>query len=288
MATRVWVTGAGGLIGSHLVRIASLKCTSWQVQGLTRADLDLEDASAVEERFRADVPDLIVHCAALSRSPECQANPERAWRINVTVTEHLARLAADRQFIFFSTDLVFDGQAGSYSETAEVNPLSVYGETKVAAEKIVLANPRHTVVRTSLNAGPSPTGDRGLDEQLIAAARKGAKLRLFTDEYRCPISAGATAQMVLEIAAGGLTGLYHVAGAERLSRWEIGQCLVHRYPELAGKMEPSSTKEYPGAPRPADTSMDCRKIQQHLSFPLPKFSEWVRSEGVFKGRTEPQ
>src|SRR5262249_25601370 len=155
-----------------------------------------------------------IHCAALSRSPACEAEPSLARRLNVDVTARLARLATEIPFIFFSTDLVFDGRKGNYEEAAEVNPLSVYAETKVEAERVVLANPKHTVIRTSLNCGSSPSGDRGLDEQLCQAWRAGKVLRLFTDEFRCPIPAELTARGVWELAARKQTGLFHLAGSE--------------------------------------------------------------------------
>jgi dTDP-4-dehydrorhamnose reductase len=115
------------------------------VKGLTRARLDLADSAAVRREFRRQRPKLVVHCAALSNSPECQANPALAREINVEATARLAELAADAFFVFFSSDLVFDGRAGNYDESAPVNPLSVYAETKVAAERVVLANPKHLV-----------------------------------------------------------------------------------------------------------------------------------------------
>jgi dTDP-4-dehydrorhamnose reductase len=290
----VWITGAGGLIGSHLVRCPSGAPISnrlsgftpptdqppdspstWQVHALTRNQLDLCDFPAVERAFRAEHPDLVIHCAALTQSPLCQSEPEQAWRINVQATKHLAQLAEAIPFVFFSTDLVFDGQRGSYNESAPPNPLSIYAETKLAAELVVLANPRHTVVRTSLNAGHSPTLDRGLDEQLRVAWERHQKTRLFTDEFRSPIPASVTARAVWEIANQGRTGLYHVAGAQRLSRWEIGQLVAARYPHLKPQIEPASLKDYAGPPRPPDTTLDCRKIQEVLSFRLPAFGEWL-------------
>ena len=146
-----WITGAGGLIGSHLVRAATALAPGWQVRSLTRDQLDLADGDAVRRAFQQDAPALIIHCAAMSRSPACQQNPALARQLNVDVTARLAELAAEIPLVFFSTDLVFDGRAGNYDESAAVNPLNVYAETKVAAEKIVVANPRHTVLRTSLN-----------------------------------------------------------------------------------------------------------------------------------------
>ena len=182
--------------------------------------------------FRLQNPQLIIHCAALSKSPECEANPALARKLNVEVTALLAELAADIPLVFLSTDLVFDGRTGNYDETAPVNPLSVYAETKAAAEQVVLANPKHTVIRTSLNGGTSPTGDRGFNEQMRRAWQAGQTLRLFTDEFRSPIPAEVTARAIWELAAQNKPGLYHVAGSERLSRWQIGQLLAARWPEL--------------------------------------------------------
>ena len=271
----IWITGAGGLIGSYLLRSAPRLAPDATVAGLTRADLDLTDASAVRAEFRRQDPQLIIHCAALSQSPACEANPALARRINVEATRWLADLAAEIPLVFLSTDLVFDGRTGNYDETAPVHPLSVYAETKVAAEQIVLANPRHTVLRLSLNGGVSPTGDRGFNEQMRRAWRAGQTLRLFTDEFRCPMPAAVTARAIWELSARSRPGLYHLAGSERLSRWQIGQLLAARWPELNPGIESASVKEYAGAPRAPDTSLNCAKAQVLLSFRLPGLTEWL-------------
>jgi dTDP-4-dehydrorhamnose reductase len=268
-----WVTGAGGLIGSHLAS-GQKSSAAWNVIGLARADLDLTDAEALTRRFRAESPALVIHCAANSSSVECEKSPALARIQNVEVTARLAELCADTQFIFLSTDLVFDGQKGNYTELDSVSPLGVYAETKVAAEQIVLATPRHTVVRTSLNGGVSPKRNRGFDEQARNAWLAGQKLRLFTDEYRSPIDASVTACAIWELAAANATGLFHVAGAERLSRFALGQILATRWPELNPRIEAASLKEYRGAPRPPDCSLNCAKAQTLLSFPLMRYSEW--------------
>lgn len=270
-----WITGAGGLIGNYLVQTAPQSAPSWSAKGLTRAQLDLLDFDLVRREFAARQPMLIIHCAALSRSPDCQANPPLARRINVEVTAVLAELAKDIPFLFLSSDLVFDGRTGNYVETDSVGPLSIYAETKVAAEQIVLANPRHTVVRTSLNGGTSPTGDRGFNEQIRLAWQTGQTLKLFTDEFRCPIPAVATAQAIWELVSQSATGLFHLAGAARLSRWQIAQLIAERWPQLNPELQATSREEYQGAPRPADTSLNCAKIQSLLSFPLPGLTAWL-------------
>ncbi|HEX4645370.1 MAG TPA: SDR family oxidoreductase [Verrucomicrobiae bacterium] len=271
----VCITGAGGLIGNYLVQTATQFAPNWKAIGLTRTQLDLTDYHAVSDKFRALKPGMIIHCAAMSKSPACQADPTLARKLNVEATKHLAELSADIPFVFFSTDLVFDGQKGNYCETDPVNPLSVYAETKAAAEQIVLANPRHMVIRTSLNGGISPTGDRGFNEEMRAAWRNGQALKLFTDEFRCPIPAVVTVRAVWELAAQHQTGLWHVAGGERLSRWQIGRLLAARWPRLEPKIEQSTLKDYTGAPRSPDTSLNCAKAQNVLDFPLPGLTEWL-------------
>jgi len=273
-----WVTGAGGLIGSYLVRLAEKYAPSFKVVPLARADLDLTDFAAVERKFSADRPNIIIHCAAMSKSLECQANPAQAWTINVEATARLAALASEGQpdFIFFSTDLVFDGRKGNYVETDAVNPLSVYGETKAEAEAAVARNGRHVIIRTSLNSGASPSGQSGYNEQLRAAWADGKNIKLFHDEYRSPISATVTARAVWEMALRPQGGLWHLAGAERLSRLQIGQLLAARHPELKPRIDSCSLREYEGPPRPADTSLNCAKLQEQLSFRLLGLSAWLR------------
>jgi dTDP-4-dehydrorhamnose reductase len=275
----VWITGAAGLIGNYLVQTAGESARWARVLGLTRAQLDLEDFDAVRRTFQKDSPQLVIHCAALANTPTCEKNPKLARKLNVDVTAALAELAADIPFIFFSTDLVFDGLAGNYNEAAPINPLTVYAQTKVEAERLVLANPKHTVVRTSLNYGASLTGQRAFNEQMRQAVERGETLQLFTDEFRCPIPAVETARAAWELAVQNKPGLYHLAGSERLSRWEIGQVLAKGWSGLSPKMERASMKDFRGLPRSPDTSLDCAKVQGLFSFPLPRFSDWMEKGG---------
>ena len=271
----VWITGASGLIGNYLVQIAPQFARHWHVRALTRDQLDLLDFDAVRREFQKDQPQLVVHCAAVSTLAAAQSNPGLARRVNVDVTALLAGLAADIPFVFFSSDLVFNGRKGNYAEADAVNPIHLYGETKAAAEQIVLRNPRHTVVRTSLNGGTSRAGNRGFNENLLLAWQAGQMMNLFTDEFRCPIFAGETARAVWELVNQERTGLFHVAGAEKLSRWQIGQLIAVRWPQLNPKITPGLAKNLPGPPRALDTSLNITKVQGVLSVPLPGLTGWL-------------
>jgi dTDP-4-dehydrorhamnose reductase len=271
----VWITGANGLIGNYLIQAAPRFAPRWRVRALMRDQFDLLDFAAVRREFQKDQPQLVIHCAAITVVSDVQKNPGLARRVNVEVTKLLAELAAEIQLVFFSTDLVFDGRKGNYVETDAANPLHIYGETKLAAEEIVLQNPRHLVIRTSLNGGVSPTGNRGFNEQFRRSLQTGQGMTLFTDEFRCPIPAVETARAVWELVQKNCAGIYHVAGAEKLSRWQIGELLVKRWPEVTAKIEFGLAKDFPGPVRALDTSLDISKVQKVLSTPLPGFGEWL-------------
>jgi dTDP-4-dehydrorhamnose reductase len=272
----VWVTGANGLIGNYLVQTAPRFVPNWRVRAVTRADFDLLDFAAVRREFAKDQPQFIIHCAAITAVADAQKNPTLARQVNVEATRLLAELAADIPLVFFSTDLVFDGRKGDYSETDTTNPLHLYGETKLEAEGIVLRRPRHLVVRTTINGGVSPSGRRAFNEQLRGSLQQaGQGMKLFTDEFRCPLPAVETARAVWELAQKNCAGIYHVAGAKKLSRLQLGQMLVKRWPEVTAKIEAGSAKDFPGPQRALDTSLDISKVQKVLSAPLPSLDEWL-------------
>jgi dTDP-4-dehydrorhamnose reductase len=270
-----WITGAHGLIGNYLVQTVPQFAPRWRARALTREDIDLLDFAAVRREFQKDRPQLVIHCAAISTVAEVQKNPALAQRLNLELTQLLAELAVEIQFVFFSTDLIFDGRKGNYAEADAANPLHFYGETKAIAEQIILKNLRHTVVRTSINGGVSRAGDRGFNEVLRRAWQSGQGTKLFTDEFRCPIPAMETARAVWELAEKKLTGIYHVAGAEKLSRWQIGKLIATRWPQLNPKILADSVRNFPGPPRSPDVSLDISKVQKVLSTPLPGLGEWL-------------
>ncbi len=263
------------MIGQYLVKTASRWASGWDVQGLSRAELELTEKSHLEARIHALKPDLLIHCAALSRTKDCEQNPDKARRVNVEVTAHLAQLSRDIPFIFLSSGEVFDGTSGWYGETDEPNPINVYGKTKLEAEQAVLQNPGHTVVRIVLTAGTSERGDRSFVEEMCRTTKAGKEVTLYADEFRCPLPAGVIARTIWELVNRKQPGLYHLGGSDRLSRWEIGEALLPWCPELKGHLIKGSARNHVGSPRPSDLSLRCDKIQSLLSFRVPGFREWL-------------
>lgn len=274
---RLWVTGARGFLGRYLVDVFRETPFRWRVVPVTRTLLDLTDPGEVREFFQRQPPDVIIHGAALSDTGQCERDPELSRAINVEATRRLAELAREARLVFLSTDLVFDGSKGNYTEEDSPHPLHVYGRHKLEAEECVLQHPRHLVVRTSLNAGVSHAGNRSFNEQMKAAWSAGRTLTLFQDEFRNPIAAEVTARAIRHLVEHDLTGRFHVAGRERLSRWEMGVICRDHYGAPPSGIRAGSLRDHDGPRRAPDTTLHCRKAQRLLPFPLLGFREWLAS-----------
>jgi dTDP-4-dehydrorhamnose reductase len=205
------VTGASGYLGSELLRRTD-------AAGISSADVDIRDAGAVRGLFERLRPHAVIHTA--------YRRDDRPTTFDGAV--NVAAAAAGARLVHLSTDVVFDGEKGApYVEEDEPTPLTDYGRAKADAERAVLAqHPGALVVRTSLiYGGPRP----GPQERLAA----DPDATFFTDEVRCPIQLGDLADALIELAATDLSGVLHVAGADRLSRHEFAQLLTGREVQAA-------------------------------------------------------
>jgi len=265
---RMLITGASGQLGAYLLReLASRRhrVVAWggrhhdQRFGFPLEPAELLDRDATVRAFHQARPDAILHAAAVSTVANCHADPLGAERVNVSGTQLLTELAcaAGTRLLFLSTDLVFAGDQGNYREDAATGPLSVYGRTKLAAEGVVLAEPRHSVVRLSLLFGPTLAGRPTFFDKQLAALRQKQPVALFTDEWRTPLSLATAARALVALAESEQGGLLHLGGPERLSRLEMGQRLARLLdldpaPIVACRRDEAPAPE----PRPCDTSLD--------------------------------
>ena len=185
---------------------------------------DLVVPGTVERLLDEIQPDWVIHCAALANLDACEADPAKARKINTEVpyllAQHVARGGA--RLLHVSTDAVFDGLKGNYTETDLPNPTGEYARTKLDAEGAVLgANPDAIVARVNL-FGYSLTGKRSLSEFFLYNLLAGEKVMGFTDVIFCPLLANHLAHVFLDMLEFGLSGLYHTVSSECLSKYDFG------------------------------------------------------------------
>ncbi|MBN1759301.1 MAG: NAD(P)-dependent oxidoreductase [Chitinispirillaceae bacterium] len=264
---RLLVTGASGFLGWNICRQAT---DTYNVTGVCmtnpigidsvdEAHGDLTNDDFRTGLFSAHAPDAVIHTAAAADPNFCQNHPDESAAINVTATVALARqcAAAGIPFLFTSTDLVFDGIRPPYGENDPVNPLNLYGRQKAATEREILTvYPGAIVCRMPLMFGDAPMHAKSFIHPMINALRAGKELRLFTDEYRTPASASDAAAGLLLLLDKETTGIFHLGGPQRLSRYDMGRILAAAL-KLRPAITPCRQSDIPlSAPRAADVSLD--------------------------------
>jgi dTDP-4-dehydrorhamnose reductase len=236
---KLFLTGASGLVGGTFAQLAAAH--GHQVIGIVgrftgelpglaqRLSLDLTDANTLTSALRAAAPDAIVNCAAISEPAQCDADPIRSEAMNVALPALLARFAREHNLrvLHLSSEQVFDGaRTTPYAPSDAAHPINLYGRQKLASEHAVLAAaPQNSaVVRAPLLIGNSPSRTRSVHERLLADWRAGRTPRLYTDEFRQPCTADNLSAALLELLSRpDLCGVFHWAGAELLSRYELGE-----------------------------------------------------------------
>jgi dTDP-4-dehydrorhamnose reductase len=266
---RCLITGASGQLGGHVIRqlaesdglhglLALAGRGDVGTPGVEVRRVDLRDANALRACVAEYRPTHVVHLGAMTAVTDAFAHPQEAELVNTAATRVLAEAAAaaGARFLFSSTDMVFDGTAAPYRETDQPNPLSQYGRTKVAAERLLVSRPDVLVVRLPLMYGFAATPRSTTFANQIGALRRGETVRLFTDEFRTPIWLPDAARAVIALARSGCNGLVHVAGPERLSRYELVAACAKRLGIGNPKLEPISRLSIAAPePRPADLSL---------------------------------
>lgn len=213
---RLLVTGGRhGYLGGHVV--AAARAADHDVVPVGSADADLRDAAAVDALVAAVRPDAVVHTAYVQSD----------WHVTATGSAHLAVAAARHgvRTVLVSSDVVFSGADRVYAESAPPDPITAYGAAKAAAETVVLAVcPDAVVARTSLILGDG----RSQHERLVHELVRGDDGALFEDERRCPVHVADLAAALVELAGNEVTGVLHVAGADGMSRLELGRLVARR------------------------------------------------------------
>src|SRR4051794_4095297 len=215
-AMRLLVAGAGGMLGRDVVSAAGDEAV-----GLTRAELDVTDAAAVERAMLEIRPDAVINCAAYTNVDGAESDEATATLINGDGAGNVATAAAavDAFVVQPSTDYVFDGEKGEpYVETDPTGPRTAYGRSKLAGEwTLAEANPRHAIVRTSWLFGLN--GKNFVDTML----RLDGPVKVVDDQVGSPTYTAHLGEALVDLAGGRLTGVVHVAGRGQCSWYEFAR-----------------------------------------------------------------
>lgn len=283
MKRRLLITGATGFVGSRWMRAAA---EQFDVVGAARhvpddagyVPLDIADEQSVQAAFDRVRPQHVTLLAALSDIDRCEREPELAERINVDGPTFVAKACArvGAKLLYTSSDAVFDGTRGYYTELDPPTPPNFYGQTKARAEQAVRAIlPGAVIVRTSLVLGTSATaGGNSYLEKVVGNLRAGNEIISPTYEYRNPIDVETLCAFLLELTArDDGEGVFHVGARDKISRYDLARAIAATLGANVELIVPQ-TAPVPGrAPRGIDDFLAIGRLQAFCRTPVPTCEE---------------
>jgi dTDP-4-dehydrorhamnose reductase len=280
------VTGASGLLGANLVLAARQRHAVTAVchrhplalDGVEVLVMDLTRPAAVDDLIGQVRPEWIVHCAAAADVDRCEEDPAWASQLNVETAGRIAAASArvGARLVHISTDAVFDGERGGYRETDTPRPLGVYGRTKLEGERAVLAAaPPALVLRVNF-FGWHPWARRGLAEWFLSRLEAGQTAPGFVDAWISPMLVNELADRLLSVAALPLSGIYHLAGGDCLSKHDFGRRLARAFGLDEDLVRPARIDEGGlRAPRPRNLCLDGSRLTADASLRAPGIGEGI-------------
>ncbi len=278
---KILIVGAGGRLGAALLRGYQ---GEHDIAGFNRAQLDLSNLDQIRQKLSGTDFDVLINAAAFTNVDLCETQPEQAFCINAEAPRVLAKICGDKgaKLIHFSTDYVFDGKKRApYTEDDEANPISVYGESKLAGEKNVLAaQNRHLVVRVSWVFGP----DRpSFIDGMIKRAQENETVDAIADKFSTPTYTHDIAEMLPQFFDGDVEdGILHFANAgkcswQEYSQWALDCCIESGVPVKVRTVGALSLKDMKDwiARRPVYSVLSTAKYAQLTGTPPRTWREAV-------------
>lgn len=282
---RILVTGASGLLGSKIVEQARRLYEVIPTYGAKTSfpnsvKMDITQKSDVQQVFSHLKPNIVIHTAAETNVDECEVSKEHAWRVNAKGTKNIADMSemVSAKTIYVSTDYVFDGEKGLYTEEDAPNPINYYGLTKLEGEKYIVETCKdYVIVRTSVLYGWHPSKPNFV-KWVITSLEGNRRISVANDHYNSPTLADNLAEAVLEIIEKDLKGLYHTAGSERIDRYEFAIEVARNFLLDSSLIQPVKMDDLNAwvAKRPRDSSLCIDKIQKSIRTKLLSVKDALR------------
>jgi dTDP-4-dehydrorhamnose reductase len=250
---KIFISGASGLVGSNCLSYFTSKGVdavgtyfSYALSGIHAFNtLELSDTTNYDVHNFA--PNVIVHCGAMTHVDACESEQEESYQKTVQSTINMLALAKqlNAKLVYLSTDYVFDGAAGPYTEDAATNPLSVYAKHKLQAEQMVLqANAENLVIRIT-NVYGNEARNKNFVSRIIEQCKnkQTLQLNLPVDQFATPVNAWDIARAMYLLIKDGHSGIFHVASTDWMNRVELAQTILKYFPEAQYTLVPLLTKD---------------------------------------------
>lgn len=289
---KILITGVNGFLGYYFINellnhghnvVATNRGESkltFNSPNFTYATMDFTNEHTVEEIFKQHAPNHIIHAGAVSKPDECEKNKMVADTINVDGTNTLLSVAKKYAagFLFLSTDFVFDGQTGMYTETDIVNPVNYYGVTKVAAENLVMQYEyTWAIVRTVLVYGKAHTKLNNILSIVCQKLTQGESYAVFNDQVRTPTYAGDLAKAVVTIIEKNAKGIYNICGDEILTPYDMAIATAEFLNLDKSLIKKAATNDFVQvAQRPLKTGLNITKAKTELGYQPINFKEGLK------------
>jgi dTDP-4-dehydrorhamnose reductase len=279
---RVLVCGSNGLLGQRLawlldsdddyevLHTSHHRTFAQEDILIDYTQLDISNRSDVKSLVTSYRPDVILNAAAMTNVDACEREREQAWKMNVSAVENLVEVCRriDAKLIHVSTDYVFDGRTGNYSEGDRVNPLNYYGKTKLAGENVILSGGiEFAVLRTIVVYGTGVNVRNNFALWVINNLNEGKPIRCAEDQISNPTYVADLAIAMKSCADSDANGLYHIAGAEPVSRYDFALRAAEIFgydASLISKVQSSDLQQL--AQRPLHTSFNISKAKKELQY----------------------
>lgn len=282
---KILITGANSRLGTRIEELAlaqkvTVLCTDLIPRNPRTQFADITKENEIAKLLKKEKPDCVIHTAALTDVDLCEREKELAWQVNVTGSENVAGacLAVGAKLINISTDYVFDGKSGPYSESDSPHPINVYGKTKLEAEKKVHALCKNSLtIRTCVPYDWNSKADPNFLMWLVQKLESKSKVKIVTDQFNTPTFAPHLAEIILQFCQTDHQGIVNVSGNEYLNRYEfalkvckIFDCDIH----LIQQCTTDEIKQI--ASRPRQAGLKVEKVENLLQSHMLPIEEGLK------------
>jgi len=293
---RILVLGANGMLGQCCVKFYSNANGGYELLTISVEDkpvfsnveyiaCDITNRENVKKVIYDFCPDFIINAAAYTNVDKSEIERELAWKINVKAVEYVSEAARviDAHLIHISTDYIFNGKNGPYSEKAIPNPIGYYGRTKLASENVLkISGSIHTILRTNVLYGTAPDSRPDFVKWVVESLRNGKTIRIVTDQINNPTFISDLVRAINKIIEYGKTGIYNIGGREFLSRHEFTNLIADHFHLNKLLIEPITTVELnQRARRPLQSGLITLKAETELGYKphlIPEALEEMKKE----------